>query len=65
MVMTLTGVQMAHQSQQINFCNGLVQPSLVMNHHVECQEDNDRIHPILATNISKWLGKLSGKSVLN
>lgn len=44
---------MAHPTpQQNSYCNGLVQPSLIMNHHVDCQED---IHPILATNISKLL----------
>ena len=45
------GSHLAHPAHlQNNFCNGLVQPSLILNHHVDCQED---IHPILATNISK------------
>lgn len=51
MVMAVIGGHMAHPTpQQNSYCNGLVQPSLIMNHHVDCQED---IHPILATNISK------------
>lgn len=52
MVMAVIGGHMAHPTPlQNSYFNGLVQPSLIMNHHLECQED---IHPILATNISKW-----------
>jgi len=52
MVMAVIGGQLAHPIPQQNYCNGLVQPSLIMNHHaVDGQED---IHPILAANISKF-----------
>lgn len=50
--MAVIGGQLAHPAPlQNSYCNGLVQPSLIMNHHVDCQED---IHPILATNISEY-----------
>ncbi|CRL00814.1 CLUMA_CG014065, isoform A [Clunio marinus] len=52
--MAMIGGQLAHPTPlQNNYCNGLVQPSLIMNHHVDCQED---IHPILATNITGQTG---------
>lgn len=50
--MAVIGGQVAHQNNlnQIpigsNYCNN----GLIMNHHIDCQED---IHPILTTNISK------------
>lgn len=51
MVMAVIGGHLAHPTPlQNSYCNGLVQPSLIMNHHIDCQED---VHPILATNISK------------
>ena len=51
--MAVIGGHMAHPTPlQNSYCNGLVQPSLILNHHVDCQED---IHPILATNISKFI----------
>lgn len=60
MVMAAIGGQLAHQiSIENSYCsNGLVQPSLVMNHHVDCQED---IHPILTTNISKYFHQKNEK----
>lgn len=49
--MAVIGGHLAHPTPlQNSYCNGLVQPSLIMNHHIDCQED---VHPILATNISK------------
>jgi hypothetical protein len=56
MVMAVIGGHLAHPAPlQNSYCNGLVQPSLIMNHHVDCQED---IHPILATNISEYTSRL-------
>lgn len=55
--MAVIGGQLAHPAPlQNSYCNGLVQPSLIMNHHVDCQED---IHPILATNISEYIWQQS------
>lgn len=31
---------------------GLVTPSIIMNHNIDCHED---IHPILAANISEYI----------
>ena len=51
--MATIGGPLAHQLPLHNYCSGLVQPSLVMNHHLDldCQDDG---HPILAANISKY-----------
>lgn len=53
MVMAAIGGPLAHQLPLHSYCSGLVQPSLVMNHHLDldCQDDG---HPILAANISKY-----------
>ncbi|CAO1304035.1 unnamed protein product [Diamesa serratosioi] len=50
--MAAIGGPLAHQLPLHSYCSGLVQPSLVMNHHLDldCQDDG---HPILAANIKK------------
>lgn len=48
------GLPLAHQLPLHNHRGGLVQPSLVMNHHhldIDCHQTGLDIH---ATNISKW-----------
>lgn len=42
--------QLLHRTPIETNC-GLVTPSIVMNHNIDCHED---IHPILAANISKY-----------
>lgn len=47
--------QLLHRTPIETNC-GLVTPSIVMNHNIDCHED---IHPILAANISMYISKIN------